>query len=55
MKPKRTQHSVYLTEKQIDIVKGLADRWEKSINGTINKMINDMILIMESENVKIKR
>lgn len=52
-KPKRTQYSVYLTSKQVGVVKSLATKWDQSINGTISKMLDDMIQIMVDEGVRI--
>lgn len=52
MKTKRTQYSVYLTDKQVDVVKSLADKWDTSINGTISKMLDDMITLILDDKQK---
>ena len=41
------QHSIYLTDSQVEVISRLSDTWNRSINGTIGKMIDDMVLIME--------
>lgn len=49
---RRTQLSVYLTDKQVEVVKSLSEKWNKSINGTISKMLDDMITLIDDEQNK---